>query len=95
MIRSAPRPVTSPEALWKALGIETASSTGGAIGEALFPLAVGMAVGAGIALLLAPKTGAQMRKDLARRLRFDRNDEFAEKVQEEGGLPGPVKHIAP
>jgi hypothetical protein len=58
-------------------------------------LAAGLLLGAGVALLLAPKTGAEMRRGLARRLSFDRNEEFAEKVREEGGLPGPFKHLAP
>ena len=58
-------------------------------------LAAGVMLGAGIALLVAPKTGAELRADLSRRLRWDRNQRFAEKVREEGGLPGPVKHIAP
>jgi gas vesicle protein len=57
--------------------------------------AAGLLLGAGVALLLAPKTGAEMRRGLARRLSFDRNEEFAEKVREEGGLPGPFKHLAP
>ena len=48
-----------------------------------------------MALLLAPRSGAETRKNLARRFRFDRNEEFAETVREEGGLPGPIKHIAP
>jgi gas vesicle protein len=61
----------------------------------LFALATGVLLGAGIALLLAPRTGAELRKDLARRLRSDRNEEFAEKVREHEGLPGSIKHIAP
>jgi gas vesicle protein len=55
----------------------------------------GVVLGAGIALLLAPKTGEEMRREIARRLSFDRNREFADKVREEGGLPGPFKHLAP
>jgi hypothetical protein len=56
----------------------------------------GILLGAGVALLLAPKTGVEMRRELARRLRrFDRNEEFGEKVREHGGLPGPFKHLAP
>ncbi len=59
-------------------------------------LAVGIFLGAGIALLLAPKTGIELRRDLARRLRrFDRNEQFGEQVREQGGLPGPFKHLAP
>jgi gas vesicle protein len=55
----------------------------------------GVLLGAGIALLLAPKTGEEMRREIGRRLSFDRNREFADKVREEGGLPGPFKHLAP
>jgi hypothetical protein len=56
----------------------------------------GILLGAGMALLLAPKTGVEMRREIGRRLRsFDRNEEFGEKVREHGGLPGPFKHLAP
>jgi hypothetical protein len=57
--------------------------------------AAGLLVGTGITLLFAPKTGAEMRREIARRLSFDRNEEFADKVREHGGLPGPFKHLAP
>jgi YtxH-like protein len=87
---------SSPKALLRNLGMPVARpSNGSAIAQEFVMLAAGMTIGAGLALLLAPKTGREMRKDLARRFRFDRNDEFAEKVRDEGGLPGPVKHIAP
>jgi gas vesicle protein len=61
----------------------------------LLALSTGVLLGAGIALLLAPRTGAELRRDLARRLNFDRTEEFAEKVREHGGLPGSIKHLAP
>lgn len=68
-------------------------------GELLAALAVGMLAGAATALLLAPKPGSEMRKDLRRRLSFTRdpNEEFAERVRAEGGLPppDPMKHVAP
>ena len=84
----------SREALLSALGLLPRSSASDPMAYAGV-LAVGMLLGAGIALLVAPKTGAELRADLSRRLSRDRNQRFAEKVQEEGGLPGPVKHIAP
>jgi len=58
-------------------------------------LGIGMLVGAGIALLLAPKSGGELRADLGRRLRPDRNEEFRDELEEHGGLPGPVKHVPP
>ena len=58
-------------------------------------LGIGMLVGAGIALLLAPRTGAELRADLGRRLRPDPNEEYHEELAEQGGLPGPVKHVPP
>ena len=58
-------------------------------------LGVGMLIGAGIALLLAPKTGEELRSDLGRRLRSNPHEEFHEELEEQGGLPGPVKHIPP
>jgi YtxH-like protein len=68
------------------------SSTASAIVQAF---GAGVVLGAGIALLLAPKTGEEMRREIARRLSFDRNQKFTEKLREEGGLPGPFKHLAP
>ena len=73
------------------------SFSGSQESTAALTLAAGMVLGAGVALLFAPKSGAELRKNLAKRFSFDRNEEFAEKAREEGGLPGPspVKHIAP
>ena len=84
----------SREALLRALGLLPRSSASNPMTYGGI-LAAGVMLGAGIALLVAPKTGAELRADLSRRLRWDRNQRFAEKVREEGGLPGPVKHIAP
>jgi hypothetical protein len=58
-------------------------------------LAAGVLIGAGFAFLVAPMRGAELRSEISRRLSFDRNERFRRKVEEEGGLPGPVKHIAP
>jgi hypothetical protein len=58
-------------------------------------LGIGMLVGAGIALLLAPQTGEELRADLNRRLRTDRQQEFREELDEQGGLPGPAKYVPP
>jgi len=58
-------------------------------------LAAGVLIGAGLAFLSAPMTGAELREEIRRRFSRDRNERFRRKVEEEGGLPGPVKHIAP
>ena len=60
------------------LGLETKSSLGHSIISALGPFGVGMLVGAGVALLLAPKSGRELREDI-------RN-----KVSQEG-YTGPAK----
>ncbi len=62
---------------------------------AAYALAAGVLVGAGIALLFAPRTGAELRAEIARRLSFDRNEQFRKKVEAEGGFEGPVKHAGP
>jgi gas vesicle protein len=80
------------EMSWNPSRILYESSTASTILQAF---GAGVVLGAGIALLLAPKTGEEMRREIARRLSFDRNREFADKVREEGGLPGPFKHLAP
>jgi len=96
-LSDASNTLPSREAILSALGLLPPRSS--AIDPLFGPagiLAAGMLLGAGIALLLVPKSGAQMRADLGRRLSWDRNERFAEKVREEGGLPGPgPKHLAP
>lgn len=51
------------------LGLETKSSTGAWMAGALGTFGVGLLVGAGIGLLLAPKPGRELREDLRDRLR--------------------------
>jgi len=50
------------------IGLQRASSTDW-VAPALTALGVGLLVGAGLGLLLAPKTGAELRGDLRERLR--------------------------
>jgi hypothetical protein len=58
------------------LGLETKSSTGAWLAGSLGTFGVGILVGAGIALLLAPKPGRELREDI--RGRFKRNGEDRE-----------------
>ena len=51
------------------LGLETKHSTGGAVAATLGTFGIGLLVGAGIALLLAPKPGRMLREDIRERLR--------------------------
>lgn len=51
------------------LGLETKSSTGAWLASALGTFGVGLLVGAGIGLMLAPKPGRELREDLRDRLR--------------------------
>jgi len=46
------------------LGLETTPSLGRSLASALGPFGVGMLVGAGIALLLAPRSGQELRQQL-------------------------------
>jgi hypothetical protein len=50
------------------IGLQRSSSTDW-VAPALTALGVGLLVGAGLGLLLAPKTGAELRGDLRERLR--------------------------
>jgi hypothetical protein len=50
------------------LGLSTAPSATGQIAEALGIFGVGVLVGAGVALLLAPKPGHELRDDLRARI---------------------------
>jgi len=51
------------------LGLETKSSTGAWLAGALGTFGVGLLVGAGIGLMLAPKPGRELREDIRERLR--------------------------
>jgi hypothetical protein len=52
-----------------ALGLETKSSTGAWLAGTLGTFGVGLLVGAGLGLMLAPKPGRELREDLRERLR--------------------------
>ena len=67
---------------------ETAIRTGGI-------LVAGMLLGIGISLLFAPMSGTELRAAIKQRLTFDENQRFRRQVDEAGGLPGPIKHLAP
>jgi gas vesicle protein len=66
------------------LGLETRRSTGGWIAGTLGTFGVGLLVGAGIALMLAPKPGRELREDIRERLRRA-PDELDEGVASVGG----------
>jgi gas vesicle protein len=52
-----------------ALGLQTRSSTASWVLGTLGLFGLGMVVGAGVALMLAPKPGAELRRDLEGRIR--------------------------
>ncbi|HXU64677.1 MAG TPA: YtxH domain-containing protein [Polyangia bacterium] len=56
------------------LGLESKSSTGAWLAGTMGTFGVGLLVGAGIALMLAPKPGRELREDLRDRLRRAPND---------------------
>lgn len=55
--------------LLEVLGLETKRTTAESLVPALSAFAVGILLGAGLGLLIAPKPGAQLRDDLRSRLR--------------------------
>jgi hypothetical protein len=57
------------------VGLETKHSTAADVGMALGTFGVGLLVGAGIALLLAPKPGHELRDDIREKLRRARDEE--------------------
>jgi YtxH-like protein len=57
------------------VGLETKHSMAADIGMTLGTFGVGLLVGAGIALLLAPKPGAELREDIREKLRRSREEE--------------------
>ena len=57
------------------VGLESKHSTGSYLAGTLGTFGLGLLVGAGIALLLAPKPGAELREDIRDKLRRSRDDE--------------------
>ena len=51
------------------LGLETKQSTGSWLTGTLTTFGIGMLVGAGVALMIAPKAGRELRGDIRERLR--------------------------
>ena len=56
------------EELLSKLGLETKASIGQSILSALGPFGIGLLVGAGVTLLLAPKSGRDLRHDIRHKL---------------------------
>jgi hypothetical protein len=65
----------SKDDVLSALGLSARRSTSGRWLEAAGIFGVGLLIGAGAALLLAPKSGQGLREDLGERLRRARNGE--------------------
>lgn len=57
------------------VGLETKHSTGAYLAGTLGTFGLGLLVGAGIALLLAPKPGAELREDIRDKLRRSSSEE--------------------
>jgi gas vesicle protein len=57
------------------IGLESKPSTGSYLAGTLGTFGIGLLVGAGIALLLAPKPGAELREDIRDKLRHRSDDE--------------------
>jgi len=57
------------------IGLESKPSTGSYLAGTLGTFGLGLLVGAGIALLLAPKPGAELREDIRDKLRRAPHDE--------------------
>ncbi len=56
------------------IGLESKTSTGAWLAGTLGTFGVGLLVGAGIALMLAPKAGIELRQDLRDKLRRTADD---------------------
>ena len=69
------------------LGLERKPSAGAGVAAALGTFGVGLLVGAGIALILAPKPGHELRQQIRDRLRRG-PDEVNEEAAAAGGVKG-------
>ena len=81
MLRDVARAVRKERVL-DALGLESRDSSGGKTLNALGLLGIGLLAGAALGLLLAPTPGEQLRRDLARRLGLEDDEDIAD-VDEE------------
>jgi gas vesicle protein len=59
----------SKDDILAALGLETRRTTGESLVSGLLMLGVGLAVGVGIGMLIAPKSGNELREDLSNQYR--------------------------
>jgi hypothetical protein len=59
----------SKDDILAALGLETRHTMGDHLGSGLLMLGIGLAVGVGIGMMLAPKSGGELREDLGNRYR--------------------------
>lgn len=64
----------SKEDVLGALGLASKRSSSAALVESLAIFGVGVLVGASVALMMAPKTGRELREDLASRVRRSGNN---------------------
>jgi len=70
------------------MGLETKSSTAGYLAGTLGTFGVGLLVGAGIALLLAPKPGSELREDIRDKLRRTPDDAIPSALGKNEALGG-------
>jgi gas vesicle protein len=64
----------SKDDILAALGLSTKPSTAARLLGTMGTFGVGLLVGAGVALLLAPKSGEDLREDIGQRIRSFRED---------------------
>lgn len=65
----------SKDEILKSLGLETRRSPTGLVVSALGVFGAGLLVGAGVGLLLAPKSGSELRSDIRGRVGGHREEE--------------------
>ena len=76
------------------MGLQTKSSTAAVVGGTIGVFAVGLLVGAGLGMLLAPKAGRELREDLRdrfRRVPSDADDAIAAMSGHEPSPPNASK----
>jgi hypothetical protein len=70
------------------LGLEARRSQSSRMMATLGTFGIGLLVGAGVALLLAPKAGGDLRRDLRAKLRRDGKGEAVGANSSDGAAPG-------
>lgn len=77
------------------IGLETKPTNDNRLFGMIGTLAIGLLVGAGVALLLAPKAGRELRNDICTRIRHNHTGDKMIEGEEDSTSPKASPHLSP